>query len=100
MTARLLLLLVGLLLLGFDVARLTITGVAVLGVLLMVIAFWLYGGLTRRFWFADDEASARLSAVDVEIDAHTPARGGRALWGAPTSGGVDASGGSLTDGDR
>lgn len=44
----------GFLILGFDAADLTITGVAVLAVVILMIAFWLAGGFTRAFWVADD----------------------------------------------
>jgi hypothetical protein len=66
MTARVLLL-CGLVLLAFDVARLNITGVALLGIVLMTISAFLAGVFTREFWIADDETSARLSAIDQEI---------------------------------
>lgn len=67
MTARVLLL-AGLVLCGFDVAQLRITGIFLLGVVFLVIAFWLFGGFTAAFWVADAETSARLDAVDVELD--------------------------------
>ncbi|WHE35181.1 hypothetical protein [Microbacterium sp. BDGP8] len=66
MTARVLLL-CGLILLAFDVARPNITGVALLGIVLMTISAFLSGVFTRDFWVADDEMSARLSAIDQEI---------------------------------
>lgn len=66
MTERVLLL-CGLVLLAFDVARLNITGVALLGIVLMTISALLSGVFTRDFWIADDETSARLSAIDQEI---------------------------------
>ncbi|MDJ1113208.1 hypothetical protein [Microbacterium dauci] len=64
---RRLLLLMGLVLLAVDVARLNITGLALAGVALMAIAAHLYGALTREFWIADDEESARLAAADTEV---------------------------------
>lgn len=50
----------GLLLLAFDVARLQVTGVAVLGAGFLLVAFWLFGGFTREFWIDD----ARSEGVD------------------------------------
>ncbi len=53
MTRRILLL-AGLALLAFDVAHLTITGIALAGAALMVIAGIKYGMLTRGFWVVDE----------------------------------------------
>ncbi|WP_307221819.1 hypothetical protein [Microbacterium arborescens] len=66
MTARVLLL-CGLALLAFDIARLNISGVALLGIVFVAISALLFGVFTRDFWIADDETSARLSAIDREI---------------------------------
>ncbi|MGZ0069356.1 hypothetical protein [Microbacterium arborescens] len=67
MTARVLLL-CGMALLAFDIARLNISGVALLGIVFMAISALLFGVFTRDFWWiADDETSARLSAIDQEI---------------------------------
>lgn len=56
MTARVLLV-TGLLLLGFDAADITITGVSVLATVIMLIALWLAGGFTRDFWILDEDAT-------------------------------------------
>ena len=56
----------GLLLVGFDVARLNMTGVAVLGVVFITITMWSAGVFTRGFWIADE--SLHLGDVDVDID--------------------------------
>lgn len=45
---------IGLALIGFDVARLTMTGVAVLGVVLVVLLAWMRGILARDWWIEDD----------------------------------------------
>jgi Na+/phosphate symporter len=66
MTARILLF-AGLLLFAFDVARLNVTGVALLGVVFIAIAAVLLGALTPSFWIADEPTSVRLDAVDREI---------------------------------
>jgi len=58
--------LAGLALFGFDVARLNMTGVAVAGVVLMVIAFYIWGAFTRSFWIDDDP---RLAEIDAELEA-------------------------------
>ncbi|WP_242086035.1 hypothetical protein [Microbacterium lacticum] len=47
----------GLLLLGFDAADFTITGVSVLATVIMLIALWLAGGFTRDFWILDEDAT-------------------------------------------
>lgn len=56
---------IGLALFLFDVARLNMTGVAILGVVLMVAAALAAGALTRGFWFADDPDPDALSSLDV-----------------------------------
>ena len=53
------LLVAGLLLIGFDVARLTMTGVAVLGVLFIAIVMWAAGVFTRAFWIEDEQVGGR-----------------------------------------
>lgn len=58
--------LAGLALFGFDVARLTMSGLAVAGVVLMVVAFYMWGAFTRDFWFADDPS---LAEIDAELEA-------------------------------
>lgn len=60
----------GLLLLGYDAADLIITGIAVLAVAILLIAFWLAGGFTPAFWI--DPNSEALSEVDVELDRLYP----------------------------
>lgn len=57
----------GLLLLGFDVADFTVTGLSVLAAVLIAIGLWLGGAFSRAAWIADDETSARLSLVDEEL---------------------------------
>lgn len=57
MTRRILLL-TGVALVAFDVVRLTMTGVAVVGAALMVIAAILYRAHTRAFWIYDDPDQA------------------------------------------
>ncbi len=66
MTRRILLIL-GLVLFAFDVARLNITGVALAGIVLMGVALYLYGILSAAFWVADEELSERLDRVDQEV---------------------------------
>lgn len=66
MTRRIILF-AALLLIGFDIARLTITGVFLAGVVLMLVAGYLYGATTAAFWIADDELSERLDRVDREV---------------------------------
>jgi hypothetical protein len=41
-------------------------------------------------WFASAEDDARFSAVDMDVDAHTPARGAALLGGSATPGGFSA----------
>lgn len=65
MTRRILLIL-GLVLFAFDVARLNMTGVALAGIVLMAVALYLYGAFTPGFWVADDELSERLDRADQE----------------------------------
>ncbi len=52
-----LLIVTALLLLAFDSADFTITGVSVLAVVLLLIALWLAGGFTRDFWILDEDAT-------------------------------------------
>ncbi len=56
-----LLIVAALLLLAFDSADFTITGISVLAVVLLLIALWLAGGFTRSFWILDEDADARRS---------------------------------------
>lgn len=51
-----LLIVAALMLLAFDSADFTITGVSVLAVVLLLIALWLAGGFTRSFWILDEDA--------------------------------------------
>lgn len=55
----------GLVLLAIDTARLTITGVALLGAVLIAVGLILAGALTRGFWVADEPADAPASRLDV-----------------------------------
>lgn len=73
MTA-LVLLVTGLLLLGFDAADFTITGISILALLLIALGLWVGGAFDRSQWVADDETSARLDAVDRDIDARRSGR--------------------------
>ncbi|MFT4051586.1 MAG: hypothetical protein QM677_04955 [Microbacterium sp.] len=59
--------LAGLVLLGFDAADFTITGPSVLATLFIVIGLWLGGVFTVDAWVCDDETSKRLSQVDEEL---------------------------------
>ena len=56
----------GLILFAFDVARLNMTGIALAGVVLMAIAYWLWGAFTRGFWITDDP---RYGEIDAELEA-------------------------------
>lgn len=58
----------GLLMLGFDAADFTITGLSLLGALLIAIGLWVGGAFTRAAWIADAETSARLDLVDQDLD--------------------------------
>ena len=60
----------GFLILGFDAADLTITGIAVLALVILLVAAWLGGVFTADFWIAPD--SARLGDVDQELDRLYP----------------------------
>ncbi len=66
MTRRILLIL-GLVLFFFDVARLNMTGVALAGVVLMAIALYLYGITSPAFWVADEELGERLDRLEQEV---------------------------------
>jgi len=68
MTARVLVA-AGLALLAFDAADFTITGIAVLGALIIVIGAWVGGLFTREAWICDDETSTRCAAIDAQLDA-------------------------------
>ena len=59
----------GWVLLVFDVADFSVSGLMVLTVVCWLVAAWLSGLFTRGAWIADDATSERLSAVDVELDA-------------------------------
>ena len=48
----------GLLMLGFDAADFTITGLSLLGALLIALGLWVGGAFTRAAWIADAETSA------------------------------------------
>ena len=54
------LLIVGLILIGFDVARLNMTGVAMLGVVFLILAAFLAGVFTRDFWISDNPEYGRI----------------------------------------
>lgn len=56
----------GLAFLGYDIARLTITGAAVAGVWFLFVFLWLIGALRREFWVADDphDEHTRLDDMD------------------------------------
>lgn len=64
---RRLILIAALVFIGFDVARITISGVFLAGVVFLLVAGYLYGATTAAFWIADDELSERLDRVDQEI---------------------------------
>lgn len=50
---------IGLILLLADFTRLQTTGVALLGVVFLLLWAWLIGAFTRAFWIQDDEAQQR-----------------------------------------
>ena len=54
MTARILIVL-GLLLLGFDCADFTVTGITILAIVFFLLAAYFAGAFTREFWFDDEE---------------------------------------------
>ena len=58
----------GLLMLGFDAADFTITGLSLLGALLIALGLWVGGAFTRAAWIADAETSPRLDLVDQDLD--------------------------------
>lgn len=64
---RRVLLAAGLYLFVFDVVRLSMTGVALAGVVLLWIALVMYGALTRSFWLTDDELDQRPEAVEQGV---------------------------------
>ena len=68
MTA-LVLVVAGVLLLGFDAADFTVTGLSVLAALLIGLGLWVGGAFTRAAWVCDDETSARCAAIDAQLDA-------------------------------
>lgn len=43
-------------------------GLLILATVFAVAFVWSVGGFTKAFWFADAETSARLAAVDEELD--------------------------------
>lgn len=63
------LVLAGFLLLGFDAADFSITGLSLLAAFLIGLGLWLGGAFRRSTWIADDETSARLSAIDVDLNS-------------------------------
>jgi hypothetical protein len=68
MVARVLIVL-GLLLLGFDCADFTVSGIALLGAVLIGLGWWVNRTFARDRWIADPVLSAQLAAVDEELDA-------------------------------
>lgn len=58
----------GLFVMAIDVTQLKITGVALLGAVLVGIGLWMGGFFTREFWLADDETGARFAAIDDDVD--------------------------------
>ena len=73
----------GLLLFGFDVARLNMTGVALLGVIFIAVAGAMWGVFTRDFWVAPSTPAGAAEAPDL---AHLPQ--GAAVPAGHTEGGA------------
>ncbi len=64
----------GLGVLAFDAADFSFSGLAILALLLLALGLWVGGAFDRSQWVADDETSARLDAVDRDIDARRSGR--------------------------
>lgn len=63
------LLITGIALVAFDVARWNMTGVAVLGAVLLLIWAWSARVFTLAFWVQPDPAvNARLAEVDADLE--------------------------------
>lgn len=66
------LLLAGVIYIGHDIVRLNMTGLALLGVVHLILALWLLGVFRRDFWIAtitEDHPDA-LGSLDIAERAH------------------------------